>query len=233
MVINKDATVEKLKDLGLRHGEKAGVAIASTVFFVCVGMAAVMPTIDTSPDQIKQATQQSESNLNRREDRETIVKKLEEKGITDSHFAKVVDDQVKTALVSDDYKPAREWVSTEPGAGLIRETPALIAATELYAYPGRGIARLRGSTTRENGSPMTVRTKQEIGPLGFGVGVGRVPAWGAVWAPGMAGGMRKRKRRRAGRISSEKPGKTSSAPKALRPSWPAAIQDIRRGSQGG
>ena len=26
----------------------------------------------------------------------------------------------------------------EPGAGLIRDTPELIAPTELYAYPGRG-----------------------------------------------------------------------------------------------
>jgi len=133
-----DAIVEKLKDLGLRHGEKAGVSIAVMVFFVCVGMAAVKPTIDTTPEQVKKAAQASESNLNRREDRETIVKKLEEKGITDSHFAKVVDDQVKTALVPDEYKAAREWVSPEPGAGLIRDTPVLIAPTELYAYPGRG-----------------------------------------------------------------------------------------------
>ena len=135
---NANAIVEKLKDLGLRHGEKAGVAIASMVFFVCVGMAAIKPTIDTTPEQIKKATQASDSNLNRPEDRETIVKRLEEKGIKDSDFAKVVDDQVKTALVADDYKTAREWVSPEPGAGLIRDTPVLITATELYAYPGRG-----------------------------------------------------------------------------------------------
>ena len=37
-----------------------------------------------------------------------------------------------------DYKAAREWVSPEPGAGLIRDTPVLIAPSELYAYPGRG-----------------------------------------------------------------------------------------------
>ncbi len=137
-MVSKEVILEKMKDLGLRHGEKAGVLIASMIFFVCVGMAAVMPTISTTPEKVKQVTQQSESNLTRREDRDTIVKNLEEKGIKDNNFTKLVDDQVKTALVSDEYKPAREWVSTEPGAGLIRDTPVLIAPTELYAYPGRG-----------------------------------------------------------------------------------------------
>ena len=41
-------------------------------------------------------------------------------------------------LVADNYTPEREWVSPEPGAGLIRDTPVLIAPTDLYAYPGRG-----------------------------------------------------------------------------------------------
>src|ERR1017187_8969324 len=135
---NANAIVEKLKDVGLRHGEKAGVAIASTVFFLCIGLAAKKETIDTTPEEIKAATKSSESNLNRHEDREIIVQHLEEKGIKDSHFAKTIDDQVKTALVPNDYKAAREWISPEPGAGLIRDTPVLITANELYAYPGRG-----------------------------------------------------------------------------------------------
>ena len=46
---NANAIVEKLKDVGLRHGEKAGVAIASTLFFVCIGLAAKKETIDTTP----------------------------------------------------------------------------------------------------------------------------------------------------------------------------------------
>jgi hypothetical protein len=135
---NANAIGEKLKDLGLRHGEKAGVAIASMAFFFCVALAANKPTIDTTPEQIKQAAQQSDSNLNRQEKRESIIDKLAEKGIKDTDFAKVVEEQVKTALVPDNYKAAREWVTPEPGAGLIRDTPTLIAVTELYAYPGRG-----------------------------------------------------------------------------------------------
>jgi hypothetical protein len=134
-----NAFADQLKGLALRHGEKAGVALASMVFLVCVGMAATQKTIDTTPDQIKKAAQASESNLNRKEERETIIKRLEEVDkITGSNFAKEVDDQAKIKLVADVYKPAREWVTPEPGAGLIRDTPKLIAPTELYAYPGRG-----------------------------------------------------------------------------------------------
>jgi hypothetical protein len=135
---NTNAIVEQLKELGLRHGEKAGVAIASMVFLVCVGMAATQKSIETTPDQVKKAAQLSESNITRNEKRETIIERLSEKGIKESDFAKVADEQVKTAIVADNYKAAREWVTPEPGAGLIRDTPNLIAVTELYAYPGRG-----------------------------------------------------------------------------------------------
>ena len=114
------------------------MAIATTVFFVCVGVAATQKTIDTTPDKVKEAAKHSQSNLERHEDRDTIVKKLEEKGIKDTNFAVVVGDQIKTALIPDNYKAQREWVTPEPGAGLIRDTPVLITASELYAYPGRG-----------------------------------------------------------------------------------------------
>jgi hypothetical protein len=133
-----NAFVEKLKELGLKHGEKAGLAIASMVFLMCIGMAATQKTIGTTPDQIKAAAKASESNLNRREDRSTIIQKLVDKGIKETDFAKVVDEQVKTALVPASFKSDREWIIPEPGAGLLRDTPKLIAATQLYAYPGRG-----------------------------------------------------------------------------------------------
>ncbi len=176
---NANAIGEKLKDLGLRHGEKLGVAIASMIFFVCVGMAATKPTIATSPEQIKKAAQQSESNLNRPEKRETILERLAEKGIKDSDFAKVVEEQVKTALVPDNYKAAREWVTPEPGAGLIRDMPTLIAVTELYAYPGRGgllVYELDKEGNRvpdldegkDQAKPRTARRKRRPPPGGMG-----------------------------------------------------------------
>ena len=66
-----NAFAEQMKGLALRHGEKVGVALASMVFLVCVGMAATRPTIDTDPEKIKKAAAASESNLNRREERES------------------------------------------------------------------------------------------------------------------------------------------------------------------
>src|SRR5262249_19226007 len=139
LMANANAFVEKLAGVGLRHGEKAGVAIAMMVFLVCVGMAFSRPTIDTNPEKVKKAAQSSQSNLDRKEERAAIIKKLEEnEKIVPTNFAAAVEEQIKVQLVADNYKPKRDWATPEPGAGLIRDTPKLIAPSELYAYPGRG-----------------------------------------------------------------------------------------------
>lgn len=136
---NANAIVEKMATVGLRHGEKAGVAIAMTVFLLCVGMAVSRESINTTPDQVKKAAQLSDQNLNRKEDRDTIIKKLEDTdNIKPTNFAAAVEEQIKVKLVADQFKPLRTWVTPEPGAGLIRDTPDLIAPTDLFAYPGRG-----------------------------------------------------------------------------------------------
>ena len=83
------------------------------VFFLCVGLAAKKETIDTSPEQIKKP-RRLRKQPSRQEKRETIIQNLEEKGIKDSNFAKVVDDQVKTALVPDEYKAARSGSRPSP-----------------------------------------------------------------------------------------------------------------------
>ena len=184
---NANAIVEQLKELGLRHGEKAGVAIASMAFFVCVGMAANQQTIDTSPDQIKKAAQQSQSNLSRQEKRETIIERLAAKGIKDSDFAEVVEKQVKTALAPNDYKAARELVTPEPGAGLIRDTPTLIAVTELYAYPGRGGILIYDLDKDGNRIPET--DKDKVAEVKRRRRKKRAGAGGMMAAGGMRGGM--------------------------------------------
>ena len=55
----------------------AAVAIASTVFVACVGFAIAQKSIETTPEQVKKAAALSDSNLNRHEDRESILRKLE------------------------------------------------------------------------------------------------------------------------------------------------------------
>jgi hypothetical protein len=149
--------VEKLKDFGLRYGDKFAVALASVVFVLCLGMAFQRPTIDIAPEQIKKYAEQSESYLSRRQDPEEILKVLVEQGLQDSDFAKQAQDSAKVLLVADNYRAAREWVIPEPGAGLVRDTPKLIEPENLYAYPGRGAALVYALDSEGNRIPEEVK----------------------------------------------------------------------------
>jgi hypothetical protein len=131
-------TVEKLKEAGLRFGDKVAVALTSLLFLTCFVLALNMKSIELRPDEVKTAAETADANLNRRQDPEAIIKTLEANNIKLTHFAQEAEDAGKTLLVADNYKAAREWLTPEPGAGLLREKPVLIAPTELYAYPGRG-----------------------------------------------------------------------------------------------
>jgi hypothetical protein len=188
-----NAFADQLKELGLRHGEKAGVAIASMIFLVCAGMAASTKTIELTPDQVKNAAKDSDKNLNRHEERETIIKNLEKQNIKDSNFAVLVEDQVKTALVPDNYKASREWVTPEPGAGLIRDVPELIAPTDLYAYPGRGGLLVYALDDKGNRIPDEGK-KDAPNQERKGRRRRRAPAGGMGGMGGMMGGAPKKKK---------------------------------------
>jgi hypothetical protein len=133
-----NASVDKLKDLGLRHGEKAvmGLTAALCVFFLFQG--ATRETIDLTPEQVKDAASAAESNLNRKQEPADILKLIEDAGIKNPGFTTIVEEQETNLLVADAFRPHQRWVSPEPGAGLIRDMPELIAVAELIAYPGRG-----------------------------------------------------------------------------------------------
>jgi hypothetical protein len=148
-------TVEKLKEVGLLYGDKAAVALTSLLFVVCLGAALSKKSIDLTPDAVKKTAESAETNINRHQDTEEIIKVLESGGIKPTNFSKEVQDAAKTVLVADNYVPEREWVSPEPGAGLIRDTPVLIAPTDLYAYPGRGGALLYALDDQGNRIPDT------------------------------------------------------------------------------
>ena len=137
-----NASVEKLKALGLRQGEKFVVGIAVTVLVVCLGVFATKPTIATTPAELQKKAEAAESNLNRRQEPEAILTRIEEAGIKDPGFVKIVENQAANALKPGDYRAKLDWVTPEPGAGLIRDQPEVIAPTELVAFPGRGGALL-------------------------------------------------------------------------------------------
>ena len=147
--------VEKVKEFGLRYGDKVAVGLTSLLFVVCLGAALSKKSIELTPDQVKKAAEAADTNINRHQERDDIIKVLEGGGIKPTNFAKDALDAAKTVLVADNYKPDREWVTPEPGAGLIRDTPVLIAPSELYAYPSRGGALVYDLDENGNRKPDT------------------------------------------------------------------------------
>jgi hypothetical protein len=133
-----NASVEEIKALGLRHGEKVVMGITAALCLMFLYMAATRPTIETTPEDVRKAASQAESNLSRRQNNEDILKLLENENIKNPNFEKMVDNQASNKIDPIAFRVASPWISPEPGAGLIRDTPALIAPTELVAYPGRG-----------------------------------------------------------------------------------------------
>ena len=133
-----NASVEKLKALGIRHGEKAVVGLTATAFVVFTALAFIKPTLEMKPEELSAAATNADSNLKKTQDIKDVLAKLEQDNILEPNFQKVVQNQIANALKPGDYKAKLDWVSPEPGAGLIRDQPELIAPTELAAFPGRG-----------------------------------------------------------------------------------------------
>jgi hypothetical protein len=196
-------TVEKLKEAGLLYGDKAAVALTSLLFVVCLGAALSKKSIELTPEQVKKSAEAADTNINRRQERDDIIKVLENGGIKPTNFSKQVQDTAKTVLVADNYKPEREWVTPEPGAGLIRDTPVLIAATDLYAYPGRGGALLFALDEQGNRIPDT--EKKDVPKDEPRRGRARRRAGGAMGGMGgMMGGRGSRKASRKSQADLEK-----------------------------
>lgn len=132
-----NATVEKLKKVGLRHGEKAVVGLIAALCVVFVVMAGSRETIDITPEQIESSRKAAEANINRPQKTEDIVALLDQSELVVPGFAKKVSDSQggKQEALAFTGPPL---VFPEPGAGFIRETPELIAPTELYATASRG-----------------------------------------------------------------------------------------------
>ena len=130
--------VEMLKALGLRHGEKAVVGISGFLCLTFLRLAGMKETIKLTPDEVDANAKKAQTNLSRKQDESKIIEKIESDGIKNVSFEKIVNNQAKEVLSPDTFKASRLWVTNEPGAGMIRDTPLLIAPNDLYAYPGRG-----------------------------------------------------------------------------------------------
>lgn len=158
-----NASVDKLKELGLRHGEKVVMGLATGVSLLLLFSAATVSTIDTTPEAVRKAADAADANLKTRQESEDILKRLEESGdLKNADFEKLVDAQAKDRLDPVAFKVRSPWITSEPGGGLIRDTPVLIAATDLHAFPGRGSALV--FELDENGEriPDTSKTEADI-----------------------------------------------------------------------
>jgi hypothetical protein len=131
-------TADKLKQLGILHGEKAGVALLVVLCLLFLFKGITHPTIETTPDQLKKAAQAAEQNLQRPQKDQDILEKLASDNIKEAGFEKIVDARISTKQDASLFAYDNSWVSPEPGAGLLREMPTLIAVNNAYAHSGRG-----------------------------------------------------------------------------------------------
>lgn len=133
-----NANVEKLKDLGLRHGEKAAVAVFGAVCLLLLFLAWTYPVIEMTPDEVEKAAQQANQNIQRRQDEDQILAKLQGQGVVLQNFEQVVDARQPGSMDPSQFRLPNLMAAREPGAGLLREEPDLIAVASLDAHAGRG-----------------------------------------------------------------------------------------------
>src|ERR1700682_6085123 len=97
-----NASAEKLKALGLRHGEKVVVGLAVAACIACLALAATQPTIDLTPEEVERHARSAKSTLRPKQstkDIKDILKRIEAANIKNPHFEQMVDDKEKNALV--------------------------------------------------------------------------------------------------------------------------------------
>ena len=129
-------TVDKLKDLGLRHGEKLLVAAAAGLCLLFISMAINTPTIETTPDAVKAAAAAAQRTLSRPVNREELAKKFEADFLKMPDLARKVEEVANHQPIATEGLPP--LVVADPSAGLLREAVALLAPYDLGAHSGRG-----------------------------------------------------------------------------------------------
>ncbi len=135
-------TAEKLKVFGLRHGEKVAMGVVAVIFATCTYFAWSRPSIEITPEEVKSNADKASDKINARQNPVRIVEELEKQGVKEQAFEKKVDLLQAGVADASKYRLDRPFVSPEPGAGLIRDMPELLAPTQLYVHAGRGAIRV-------------------------------------------------------------------------------------------
>ena len=137
-----NAAVEKLKVLGLRHGEKAVVTLVAALCLVFFVMAFTHPSIQLTPDQVKKDAEAARNNINRSHSQEEIANQLDTDAIKLANFLGEVEKRQSGIKTAEPYRLVNTFVTPEPGAGLLRDTPELLAPEHLLAHSGRGATKV-------------------------------------------------------------------------------------------
>ncbi|MEO6811076.1 MAG: hypothetical protein ABI353_18355 [Isosphaeraceae bacterium] len=219
-----NANVEKLKTFGLRHGEKIVVGVVAALSVGMLAMAFITPTIQTTPADVQNAASAAKTNIQRNATPEDIQNKLVADGIKEGGFLAIVETNKPGAKSAGNYRLAGDFVSPEPGAGLIRDMPELIAVTNLLAHSGRGSTMMY--VLDENNNRMyedpnaptekkpTLGKKKKKSSSGY-AGMGGMPGSGGQKKSSQAEKDEEKKRleRDQARLRGQIAGKISTAPK--------------------
>lgn len=187
--------VDMLKSFFVNHGEKLAVGVAA---LACAGLAAVglsKKPIELTPDQIKTAADQARQTLAREqpEDQvlETVSQRLAAEGNVEEPFALnfLAKHQAKleNKVTADQYRVPSQWVRQEPGAGVMRENPVVVAVNALEVSAGRGgawVYKVDASGQRvERSDVVDADPKKKAAPRRGS----RPPGYGSMMGMGMMG----------------------------------------------
>src|SRR4051812_2906379 len=109
--IMANAAVDQLKNVALRHGEKALVGLTAALFLVFSALAVIKPTVEIKPEQLKSTAEQADANLGKQQDPKDILARLEESGLKNPEFEKMVENQQAHPLNPADYRVKQDWVT--------------------------------------------------------------------------------------------------------------------------
>ena len=175
------------------HGEKVAVGVGATLFVVGAASAILKPTIAVTPDQIKTSAEAADKNIKQPQAEAEIIEALANDGIKDLNFAASVAKAETEKIDINELKLKHKWITMEPGAGLIRDQPVLIAINDVMAVAGRGGSKLfevddKGNRIPDDGSDKEDTEKSASGRGGKG---GR----GGGMGMGLGGGQTKQSAR--------------------------------------
>ena len=175
--------LSKVQGFFTNHGEKVAVGFGAAVFVLGAATAITKPTISITPDQVATNADAAQKNINQPQDEASILETLANDGIKELNFADTVSKTESEKIDVNELRLKHKWVTLEPGAGLIRDQPVLVAINDVLAVAGRGGTTLfevddKGNrlpddgTDSEKDEKSTKGGKGGRGGMGMGMGMG-------------------------------------------------------------